>query len=187
MKSLLITAVFSPMFFEMPSFEFEKQNQPKAVIVKPAVSLEWIEMVEIVKGCEGFYAKPYRCPAGVLTIGHGHTATAKSLGHITKDKAHQLLISDLKKAEAHVDRIVKVPLNAGQKACLISFTFNCGQGNLKQLVSGPDRLNSGNYDSVKKILPLYRMGGGKVLRGLEKRRKKELFLWCYADNVLASN
>jgi lysozyme len=186
MKSLLISVIFSPMFFEMSSFEFGKQNQQEAIFIKPDRSIEWVEMVEIVKESEGFYEKPYQCPGGKLTIGYGHTKSAKDFDHISKDRAHQLLIADLKKAEAHVERIVKVPLDDGQKACLISFTFNCGQGNLKQLVEGPNRLNSGNYHSVNKILPLYRMADGKVLRGLEIRRAKELALWSSSDAMLAS-
>ena len=185
MKTLLLLAAFSPALLELPNLEFKQEKN--VVVVHPCKPIEWVQMVEIVKECEGFYSEPYVCPAGVVTIGYGHTATADQLDAVTQSEAHKLLVADLKKAEAHVDRIVTVPLDDGQKACLVSFTFNCGQGNLRQLVSGPDRLNSGNYDSVKKILPLYRMGGGKVLKGLEIRRKKELTLWNSSDTMLASN
>jgi len=184
MKTLLLIAVFSPAMLELPSFQFKQEKE--IVVVHPQRPIEWVQMIEIVKESEGFRAEPYLCPAGVVTIGYGHTATAKQLDAVTQSEAHKLLMADLKKAEAHVDRIVTVPLDDGQKACLVSFTFNCGQGNLKQLVSGPDRLNSGNYNSVNKILPLYRMGGGKVLKGLEIRRAKELTLWRSSDTMLAS-
>jgi len=185
MKTLLLFASVFPALLELPSIQLKQEN--KAVIVQPRNPIEWVQMVEIVKECEGFYAEPYRCPAGVVTIGYGHTATAKQLDAVTQSQAHKLLIADLKKAEAHVDRIVTVPLDDGQKACLVSFTFNCGASNLKQLVSGKDRLNAGNYNSIRKILPLYRMGGGKVLKGLEIRRQKELTLWNSSDTMLASN
>ena len=184
MKTLLLLAAFSPAIFELQSFQFKQKKE--IVVIHPQRPIEWVQMVEMVKECEGFYSEPYRCPAGVVTIGYGHTATAKQLDAVTQSEAHKLLMADLKKAEAHVDRIVTVPLDDGQKACLVSFAFNCGQGNLRQLVSGPDRLNSGNYNSINKILPLYRMGGGKVLKGLQLRRQKELTLWRSSDTMLAS-
>lgn len=184
MKTLLLLAAFSPALFELPSLQLKQEKN--VVVVHPRNPIEWVQMVEIVKECEGFYSEPYVCPAGVLTIGYGHTATADQLDAVTQSEAHKLLIADLKKAEAHVDRIVTVPLDDGQKACLVSFTFNCGQGNLKQLVSGKDRLNAGNYNSIRKILPLYRMGGGKVLKGLEARRAEELSLWDWKKDEYAS-
>jgi len=49
--------------------------------------------------------------------------------------------------------------------------------NLRKLVNGHDRLNSGNYKSIEKVLPLYRKAGGKIREGLEKRRAWEIMLW----------
>ena len=89
----------------------------------------------------------------------------------------------MKKAENNVKKYVKVPLTHGQYACLVSFTFNCGEGNLKNLVSGKDRLNSGNYKSVERLLPLYRRANGKILKGLIKRRAWELELWNDDSNT----
>jgi GH24 family phage-related lysozyme (muramidase) len=60
---------------------------------------------------------------------------------------------------------------------LTSFAFNCGMTNLKKLVNGQDRLNDGNYESVERLLPMYRKAGGKVREGLVKRRSWELGLW----------
>ena len=72
---------------------------------------------------------------------------------------------------------VSVQLTEYQLNALTSFAFNCGMTNLKRLVEGEGRLNSGNYESVEKLLPQYRIAGGKVRKGLEKRRKWELSLW----------
>ena len=74
-------------------------------------------------------------------------------------------------------RNVRVPLTEHQVCALTSFAFNTGEGNLQKLINGKDRLNSGNYDSVQKLMPMYRKGGGKVLQGLVKRREWELTLW----------
>lgn len=159
----------------------------QAELIKPAFSLEWAAMSEGVRFFEGFKSSVYKCPAGVHTIGYGHTKRAKEFKQITKAKANALLQQDLKEAESHVLRIVKVPLSKGQLACLTSFTFNCGQGSLKTLVSGKGRLNAGNYQSINKILPLYCRGGGKVLNGLKKRRTFELTLWKNNLTLLAAN
>jgi lysozyme len=70
-----------------------------------------------------------------------------------------------------------VPLTEHQLCALTSFAFNTGESNLQKLINGKDRLNSGNYHSVEKLMPMYRKGGGKVLQGLVKRREWELTLW----------
>jgi len=185
MKTLILIMILSPCAMKIPQIKIP--NRPYTVFVTPKQSIEWVSMVETVKSCEGYHSRKYRCPAGVLTIGYGHTQKAKEFSFVNETKAHELLIADLEKAEAAVNRIVTVPLNEGQKAALVSFTFNCGASNLKQLVSGPNRLNSGNYDSVEEILPLYRRANGKILRGLVERRKKELTLWRSSGNLIASN
>ncbi len=56
---------------------------------------------------------------------------------------------------AVVREIVTVPLTLDQEAGLILFAQNAGKTNLKKLVSGENRLNDGNYDSVISKMPLY--------------------------------
>lgn len=179
MKTLiLLVAAVAPAFQEMPSFHFFSEIQERKIVFVDTVNeTAWQDMVAIVKDCEGYRAKPYRCPAGVWTIGYGHTATAKARASVSESEAQKLLIEDLKRSRDKVRQLVTVPLTTEQEAALTSFTFNCGENSLRQLVNGPDRLNSGNYQSVEKILPLYRMGGGKVLKGLEIRRAREITLW----------
>jgi len=88
-----------------------------------------------------------------------------------------LLEKELHEYKDVVLSIVKVPLTDNQLAALTSFTYNCGRGALYQLVSQEGRLNDGNYQSVSDVMPMYRMAGGKVRKGLERRRKFELALW----------
>lgn len=185
---LLLTALASPAITEdLPNINFLKPQEKKVMFVRPASSIEWVQMVEGVKFFEGYRSEPYLCPAGVLTVGYGHTSSKAAKRATTPLQAHDLLIADLNKAAQHVDRIVKVELTEGQRAALVSFTFNCGQGNLFALVNGKDRLNDGNYKSIEKILPLYRMADGKILRGLEKRRAFEIDIWKSSDNLFAKN
>ena len=130
-----------------------------------------------VKSFEGFREKPYKCPAGVRTIGYGFTGNLAKVKSISKEEADLLLAKELHQYVLKVQDNVKVPLTKNQLYALASFTYNCGEGGLRQLVNGKNRLNSGNYKSVERLLPKYRKGGGKVLKGLEKRRQWELKLW----------
>lgn len=86
--------------------------------------------VDLVKHFEGLYLEAYRCPAGVPTIGYGHTDGVRLGQTVTEAQAEQLLTSDLAEAAADVDRYVKVPLNDDQRGALSSFVFNLGAGSL---------------------------------------------------------
>ena len=184
MKVILLVFTIWAGFEELEPVVFHFRPQP--ILVKPkreATPVVWLDMIKGTKRFEGFYSRPYSCPAGVTTIGYGHTK--KIVPFISKDKASLLLEKDLEEARKIVLREVKVPLSDGQVACLTTFTFNCGIGNLRKLINGPDRLNSGNYDSIKRLLPLYSKANGKTLRGLKNRRKWELTLWENEGNFLA--
>ena len=149
----------------------------KPVLVKP--SKNWRqEMINGVKFFEGFRPNAYYCCAGVKTIGYGETdKNIVALGSITEHRAASLLKQRLAEIEEQVKKDVKVPLNDAQLCALTSFTFNLGRTNLLRLINGEDRLNSGNYDSVEKIMPLYRKAGGQIKEGLVKRRSFEVSLW----------
>jgi GH24 family phage-related lysozyme (muramidase) len=64
---------------------------------------------------EGCRLKAYRCPAGILTIGYGHTSAAGDPQvfegmSISQDRAEQILARDLAKFERAVENCVTVPL-----------------------------------------------------------------------------
>lgn len=126
---------------------------------------------------------------GTLTIGYGHTDAAKhplkiSRGlKITERKALEILDVDLDECEDAVNSLVKVPLTQGQFDALVSFTFNCGTGNLKKLIVP---LNRGDYQACRAKFDLYVRSKGKVLRGLVRRRDAEQALWDdrYEDIII---
>lgn len=85
--------------------------------------------VALVKHFEGLYPKAYLCPAGVPTVGFGHTGPDVRLGMtITEAQAEQLLAADLAEAAAVVDKYVRVPLPENPRGALASFVFNLGGG-----------------------------------------------------------
>ena len=121
---------------------------------------------------EGLRLQAYRCPAGVLTIGYGHTGSDVTAGMtITKEQALDLFMNDIRKFEDYVTA-TGLTLTQNQFDALVSFAFNCGAGNLRRLVKGRD------YRQIADAMLLYNKGGGKVLPGLVKRRQWEhdLFL-----------
>lgn len=134
--------------------------------------------VELIAKYEGCRLDAYKCPAGVWTIGYGHTAGVKEGDKLpSQEAAKELLKKDLEKYGGYVNDCVKkgliiFPLNQNQFDALTSFCYNCGNGNLQKLVSGRDAA------TVAEKLLLYNKGGGKVLPGLVRRREeeRELFL-----------
>ncbi len=130
---------------------------------------------------EGFRSKPYDDPAGHCTIGYGHlihrgrctgSEPAELRAGITEQRALRILHADAAVAAEAVRTSVKVPLDQQQFDALVSFTFNLGAGNLRSSTL-LRKLNAGDYDSVPAELSRWNKAGGKVLRGLVKRREAE--------------
>lgn len=139
-----------------------------------AVSERCVELVAKYEGCR---LNAYKCPAGVWTIGYGHTAGVKPGDTLpSQERAKALLKEDLAKYAASVNYCVKkgmirFSLNQNQFDALTSFCYNCGAGNLQKLVQGR------NAAEVAAHLPAYNKGGGRVLPGLVKRREEEKALF----------
>lgn len=128
--------------------------------------------VELVKGFEGFSSKAYLCPAGVPTIGYGHTGNVRPDDTITQEAAEALLAKDLAKFEDGVKKLVKVPLNDNQLAALTSFAYNVGLGNFKTSTL-LKQLNDGEYELAADQLLRWTKAAGKELKGLVTRRAAE--------------
>ncbi|HBA52895.1 MAG TPA: lysozyme [Syntrophorhabdus aromaticivorans] len=144
------------------------------------------EGLELVKKYEGLRTQAYRCPAGVWTIGYGHTEGVKPDTEVTAERAEELLNQDLTQAGAQVERLVHVPLTDNQFSALTSFVFNVGAGNLESSTL-LRRLNAGDYDAVPSELAKWvkatdpKTGKKATLAGLVKRRAAEGELWLKTD------
>lgn len=146
---------------------------------------------QIIQEAESLRLKPYRCPAGIWTVGWGHTdpygyveELAKRGGSITKHQAEELLAHDLEESERIVTQAVKVPLNGNQFSALVSFVFNVGPGRKGKkdgfvtLKSGRPstmlrKLNEGDYAGAAAEFPKWVSAQGVQLPGLVKRRAAE--------------
>jgi len=138
---------------------------------------------EVIKEFEGYSSEPYLCPSGIPTIGYGNTMYANGERvtmddkEIDKKEAEKMLLDTIKSVEKQVKNVVEVKLPAHKLAALISFTYNVGIGNLsKSTLLG--WLNSNpNYSEIPSQFRRWNRGGGKVLKGLIRRREAEIELW----------
>lgn len=123
---------------------------------------------------EGIRLKAYKpvTQEKYWTIGVGHYGADVTEGMtITRQQAMDLFAEDIRKFEGYVTATGLV-LTQNQFDALVSFTYNCGAGNLQKLVKGRD------YQQIADAMLLYNKGSGKVLAGLTRRRQweRELFL-----------
>lgn len=134
------------------------------------------EGINLIKKFEGCKLIAYKCPAGVWTIGYGHTGGVKQGQKITQTQAEKYLKDDLTKYEKGVESLVKVTLNQNQFNALVSFAYNCGLGALKTSTL-LKKLNKKDYKGASNELLRWNKASGRVLEGLKARRKAEKALF----------
>jgi len=142
----------------------------------------WFEPArKIVAEFEGLRRNAYLCPAGVPTIGYGHTGPTVQLGQtITEQQADDLLRQDLQRFADGLHRLVpsSTQWGANQQAACISWAFNVGLGAVEDSTLRK-RINNGEAPIVvvPQELPKWVHAGEAVLAGLERRRKAEVALF----------
>jgi len=150
--------------------------------------------LDMIKHHEGVRVKPYRCPARLWTIGVGHVIDANHAKVpfeernnlaipegwnrvFTMEEVDAILAKDLERFERGV---LKYCPSAGTRQgwmdALVSFSFNVGLGTLQRSTLR-QRHNRGDYAGAASELLKYCKAGGKVLKGLENRRKDERALY----------
>jgi lysozyme len=140
---------------------------------------------EFIAQFEGFVPTIYNDAANPpnATIGFGHVVHPgaikgnEPLKAVSRAQALKLLEQDCAKAAAAVKKHVKKPLTQAQFDALVSFTYNCGEGNLAESTL-LKKLNAGEYEAVPAELEKWTHAGpGTVLPGLVRRRKAEAALF----------
>jgi lysozyme len=134
--------------------------------------------IKLVKASEGCRLKAYKCPAGKLTIGYGHTGRVDGKKirfgmKITQAKATELLKKDLVKFEKKVNKYWnKYHWTQNEFDALVSFAYNVGS--IRQLTA----LGMRSKATIARKMVLYNKAAGRPLKGLTDRRKAEqkLFL-----------
>jgi lysozyme len=136
--------------------------------------------IQLIKGFEGLKLESYKCPAGVWTIGYGHTKGVKPNVVIDQMRAEDLLIEDI----APIERMLnKLGINFRQECfdALVSWNFNLGDGAfrnstlLKKIVAdAPD-------EEITDQIVKWVNAGGKPLVGLKRRRVAEANMFIGYD------
>lgn len=132
--------------------------------------------IELIKRFEGLRLTAYKCPAGVWTIGYGHTSGVREGDRCTGEQAEAWLAADVLESERAVDYLVKVPLTDNQRGALVSLVFNVGGGNFTASTL-LKKLNAGDYAGAAAEFRRWNKAGGKVLPGLTTRRQAEAALF----------
>lgn len=135
----------------------------------------------MLKQFEGCKLTAYKCPAGIWTIGYGHTSSAGAPivepgMTITQAQAEIILKADLVRYEQPVAALLKQPVAQNQFDVLVDFAYNAGIGALKSSTL-LKKVNAGDFDAVPGELMKWTKGGGKVLPGLVRRRQAESIWW----------
>ena len=138
------------------------------------ISIKGLGLIQEFEGCK---LDAYKCPAGIWTIGIGHTKDVKEGDKITEAQALDLLREDITWVENAINDHVKVKINQNQFDALSSFIFNVGAGafSLSTLLK---KLNAADYEGAANEFPRWNKASGKELPGLTRRRaaEKALFL-----------
>lgn len=162
---------------------------------------------ELMHRYEGYRNRPYLCPAHIWTIGYGHVlyqdqirlpmvrVEGKDVPMIRKEyplrqednrvwskqEIEELFEEDVKSFERGVLRLV--PGCAGYQGrfdALVSFAFNVGAGNLQRSTIRM-RANRNEWQAAGDAFLLWNKAGGKVLPGLDRRRKDERALFLSGE------
>ena len=134
------------------------------------------ECINAIKGFETLELKAYKCPAGVLTIGYGHTRGVKDGQVITEIQAEVLLKGDLLAVEKSINDL-GLALTQGQFDALVDFCFNLGRTKLLNSTLYVKILDNASDDDIATQFSRWVYGGGKKLDGLVKRREWEVQQW----------
>jgi lysozyme len=134
----------------------------------------------LCKQYEGFRSKPYLCPAGVATIGYGSTYYSDGRKVTLQDPpmdepaASALLMYELQHTYLP-GTLRNCPILATDNKRLnavVDFCYNLGIGRL-QTSTLKRKINTQDWEGAKEELKKWNKAGGKVLAGLDKRRKSE--------------
>lgn len=139
--------------------------------------------IDLIKEFEGFRAKAYRDAVGVLTIGYGTTARAgvginpKPGMEITEAEAEWYLQRTVQKFADQIRPAIIAPINENEFGAFVSLAYNIGPYAFKRS-SALRHFNAGDKERAARSILLFNKAGGRVLKGLVRRREAErkLFL-----------
>ncbi len=140
----------------------------------------------IIKEFEGLRLDAYKCPAGVPTIGWGHTKGVKMGQHITVQQAEDMLVEDIAPIERLLNGL-KINFRQEQFDALVSWIFNLGAGNFKSSTMYKRILENAKDEEITDQLVRWDKASGRPLLGLMKRRVAEANLFIGYNRYKVNN
>ena len=148
--------------------------------------------INLIKRFEGVVRRPYLCPANYWTVGVGSMLypeqialrDSRSLFCLkpgddrvwSESEIDDLFRHDLRRFERGVTRLINYTLDQNQFDALVSFAFNLGNGSL-QASTLRLKLNRGDVEGASNEFKRWVRAGGRVLKGLVRRRAAEALLF----------
>lgn len=137
--------------------------------------------LNLIVDFEDLKLKAYDDGTGVWTIGFGTTVypnkvRVKKGDRCTVEQAKSFFQHDLRRFQTAVNEAVTVPMSQNQFDALVSLAYNIGVHAFKcsTLVK---YLNSLNYSAAADQFLVWNRAGGKILKGLVRRREAERALF----------
>ena len=137
------------------------------------ISEEGLSLIKKFEGCE---LTAYQDSVDVWTIGYGHTKGVEDGQEITQEEAEEMLASELDEYEGYINDLVECDLEQCQFDALVAWVYNLGPTNLRSSTM-LKRLNSNDLEDVPSQIKRWNKAGGKVLKGLVRRREAEALLF----------
>ena len=140
-----------------------------------------IDAYELIKQFEGLRLEAYLCPAGIWTIGYGHTSGVSPNSFITIQEADEYLHRDVATIEMQLNKL-NLSLRQCQWDAIVSFVFNVGIGNFKSSTLLAKIRTNPDDNSIMDEFLRWVYANGKVMKGLQKRRLAEMKLY-FSDKL----
>ena len=134
--------------------------------------------MDFIEAWEGCKLVAYKCPAGIWTIGVGHTKDVTEHDEITYEQSREMLREDVEKVKRGLAPFVNVHVTEGQFIALVSLAFNVGVSYVVHKCPKLMRaLNAGDVEACAHEFLDIDKANGVRLSGLTRRRQSEAKLF----------
>ena len=136
-----------------------------------------------LKKVEGFRNNVYLDSAGVPTIGYGFTyypcgtKVKTTDAPISRNDADVILLQIMEEYEDGVNKYVTSKLTQNQFNALVSFSYNVGVPEFRDSTLLKKVNRNPNDTSIEAEFLKWKYSGGRVVKGLIKRRNMEYYLY----------
>lgn len=134
--------------------------------------------MDFIEAWEGCKLTAYKCPAGIWTIGCGHTKDVTEHDEITYEQSRELLRKDIEEVKRGLAPFVNIHVTEGQFIALVSLAFNVGVSYVvHKCPKLMQALNAGDVEACAHEFLDIDSANGVKLPGLTRRRQSEARLF----------